>query len=98
MMKKLFSKILTGVIAILVILTISGASLLIYELHLVNKYFETKLNISPDYLIKLWGKPDRDFICKSCNSNRVVIYRTLFTYYAFNFDEKSNVLIRKYVN
>lgn len=63
-----------------------------------NKFSETKLNISIEELKEKWGNPDEDFICKDCNDDIILKYKTslALSKYVFKFDKKSELLIFKY--
>ncbi|KQS93512.1 MULTISPECIES: hypothetical protein [Chryseobacterium] len=70
--------------------------LVFYERNYSAKFKNTSLNITQDIFIKTWGRPDKIKYCKDCNDNLVLFYYTPLTYYAFNFDKKTKLLINKY--
>ena len=78
---------------------IVSAANIIYHRYLMSKYEQTKLNISAADLKDNWGKPDLDFICKSCSNDRVLLYshNLGLTEYVFKFNKNSGLLSQKYV-
>lgn len=78
----------------ILLIFVFSLSMIFYERSYSEKFRNTSLQVDQNRFFARWGKPEKKVGCYNCD--KVFFYKTLFTYYAFTFDNKTKKLIHKY--